>query len=373
MTSITSHYVRTEIIRLMEHAPPEVRLSIIALFRAAKFSLNAGFVPDIRGIPLRGWSCLLNLLSGVASMQQDTDALLRVTNDLLTIADKMASPGDVLRQSGSILVHALHADLYVCRLRDAKGEWHIHSAERADGGTTPMFSPFIEESMQMHPVMHRILKGGSRYVLSNNLRGIERGGESLDCMAYLGGYRSRLAFILREHMNDKPPFGLVMLYTQREYGFESYDARFLGKCAGIISLTVGRRVSIARDVLEKAAGGMAHHGNNALNILRNKGEFCSEMLEDMDDYASRALRIARALCAEFPPNTREYKLAEEVEYAIKHLPITALAGQLGGILECTRRMERIINALKLSAARPKLMHYALGHDVLDLGDTSKDD
>ena len=41
---------------------------------------------------------------------------------------------------------------------------------------------------------------------------------------------------------------------------------------------------------------------------------------------------------------------------------------LGGVLEGTRRMTRIINSLKKSVERPRLMHYALGHDVLKLED-----
>lgn len=68
-----------------------------------------------------------------------------------------------------------------------------------------------------------------------------------------------LAFVLRER-NDRPPSGLCSFYTKREYGFEAYDERFLSKCARIVSLTVGRRVAVARDTLEKAAGAMAHYG-----------------------------------------------------------------------------------------------------------------
>ena len=48
--------------------------------------------------------------------------------------------------------------------------------------------------------------------------------------------------------------------------------------------------------------------------------------------------------------------------------LTELAGHLGGVLEGTRRITRIINSLKKSVERPRLMHYALGHDVLRLED-----
>ena len=373
MSSLSPAAARREIEQLLRLAPPTVQGAALGLLRAAKTSLDAGYSPDVRGVPLRGWACLLTLLAHVAAMQYDEETLLRVTNDLLSIADKMAPPGEVLRQSAEILVRALHADLYVCRLRNPRGEWEMHTAARADGGSIPLFSPMLEESLRQHPVMQTIIKGGARYVVSNNLRGLERGGESLDCMAYLTGYRSRLAFVLRARADEKPPFGLVMLYTQREYGFDTYDTRFLTKCARIVSLTVGRRVSIARDTLEKAAGAMAHYGNNAMNILRNRAEYCGELVEDMDDDCSRALRLARQLAGEFAEGTRERKIAEEIAFVLRQFPLTELAGQLGGVLESTRRMTRIINALKLSAERPRLMHYAMGRDVLDLGDTSRDD
>lgn len=362
-----SPQVRQEIVRLMQNAPPTAQAAIIALLRAAKTTLASGYAPDVRGVPLRGWRCLLGLLADVAAMQHDAETLLRVTNDLLSIADKMAPPSEVLQQSAGILVHALHADLYACRLRNARGEWHIHSCASADGGPVPLFAPFIEEGTKAHPVMELILTGGARHVVSNDLHGLERGGQSLDCMAYMSGYRSRLAFVLRER-NDKAPFGLVMLYSKREYGFDMYDARFLTKCARIVSLTVGRRVAVARDTLEKAAGAMAHYGNNAMNILRNQAEYCSELVEDMDDDLHRALRLTRELAAEFPVDTRQRRLAEEVETALARIGLTELADNLGGVLEGSRRMTRIIGALKKSAERPRLMHYALGRRVLDLDD-----
>lgn len=364
--------IRRDIEQLLSLAPPTVKTAILALLPAAKTALDAGYKPDVRGVPIRGWRCLLELLADTAGMHHSDEMLLRVTSDLLSIADKMAPPGEVLRQSAEILVHALHADMYVCRLRTEDGEWHIHTAARADGGELPLLSPMMEEGLKNHPVMRAIILGGARYVVSNNLHGLERGGESLDCVSYRAGYRSRLAFVLRERMDNRPPFGLVMLYTKREYGFDMYDARFLAKCARIVSLTVGRRVAVARDTLEKAAGAMAHYGNNALNILRNQAEYCGELVEDMDDDLSRALRLSRQLAAEFPEGTRERKLAEEIEIILVKTDLTELAGHLGGVLEGARRMTRIIKALKRSAERPRLMHYALGRDVLDLGDTTKD-
>ena len=360
-------YIREEIKRLLKYAPPEMRAAAIALFPAAKRSLNTGYHPCLRGVPMRSWRCLLMLLTSVSSMQNDTEMLLRVSNDLLAIADRMAPPGDVLRQSAEILVHALYADMYVCRLRNANGEWVARSANQVHGDSIPIVTPMLEEGLREHPVMRAILQGHTRYVVSNNLQALSQGGESFDCIIYKEGYRSRLAFVLRERGN-KPPFGLVMLYTKREYGFESFDERFLSKCASIVSLTVGRRVAVARDTLEKAAGAMAHYGNNALNVMRNQAEYCGELVEDLDANQARSLRLARELLAEFPQNSRGRMLGEELERVLARNDLTELAGHLGGVLEGTRRMTRIINSLKKSADRPRLMHYALGHDVLRLED-----
>ena len=68
------------------------------------------------------WNLGDYMRSSIAAMQSETETLLRVSNDLLSMADHMAPPGEVLRQSAEILVHALHADLYVCRLRNPLAE-----------------------------------------------------------------------------------------------------------------------------------------------------------------------------------------------------------------------------------------------------------
>ncbi len=367
---LTNSEIRAGIEQLLVLAPPSSRTAALALFKAAKTALDAGYMPDVRGVPLKSWRCLLGLLADVAAMRYESEPLLRVASDLLSIADKMAPPAEVLRQSAEIMVHALHADLYVCRLRNNRGEWRVYSAARADGGPVPMLSLVMDERLKKHPVMNHI-QDGVRYVLSNNLRSIELGGESIDCMVYKAGYRSRLAFVLRDRLK-KQPFGLVMLYTERDYGFDVYDSRFLSKCATIFSLTVGRRIAIARDTLEKASGAVAHHGNNALNILKNQAELCCELLEDMDDDLARAQRLGKKLTGSLQGDPRE-ETAKEFENALKRLDFTELAAHLGGVLEGSRRVQRIINALKKSVEKPRLMHYALGHDVLDLGDTTKDE
>jgi hypothetical protein len=365
-------HIRLGIEQHLSQAPAAIKTSILALFPAAKAALDAGYQPDARGVPIKSWRCLLELLADIAGMRHSAEMLLRVTSDLLAIADKMAPAGEALRQSAEILVHALHADMYVCRLRSPDGAWQIHTAARPDGGDLPLLSPILEEGLKNHPVMQAIISGGARHVVSNNLQGLERGGEALDCSSYRAGYRSRLAFVLRERMDGRPPFGLVLLYTRREYGFDMYDDRFLTKCARIVSLTVGRRVSVTRDTLEKAAGAIAHHGNNALNILRNQAEYCGELAEDMNSNINRALELVRRLAEELPLGSSDRELAEKIENILNKITPAEMSAHLNGVLENSRRMARIIKALKLSADRPRLMHYALGRDVLDLGDTSKD-
>lgn len=203
---IVSHqepgHVREDIARLLKYAPPEMRAAVLGLLPAAKRTLDSGYHPDVRRVPLKSWRCLLQLLASVTSMQSDTETLLRVSNDLLSIADRMAPPGEVLRQSAEVLVHALHADLYVCRLRNAGGEWVTQAANHVRGDSIPIVAPMLDESLRKHPVMSAVLEGHVRYVVSNNLQGLDRGGGSFDCVVYKEGYRSRLAFVLRER-NDR--------------------------------------------------------------------------------------------------------------------------------------------------------------------------
>ena len=46
-------YIREEIKRLLKYAPPEMRAAAIALLPAAKRSLNTGYHPCLRGVPMR--------------------------------------------------------------------------------------------------------------------------------------------------------------------------------------------------------------------------------------------------------------------------------------------------------------------------------
>jgi len=364
---LSSHLLRAELSFLLQQAPPEMRTAILALLPAAKIKLDAGYRPEVHRTPLKSWRGLLHLLASVATCRQDTEILLRVSHELLTIADQMAPPDDVLRQSAHILVHALHAEMYVCRLRTPQGDWETRAAECIDSASLPIMAPWLEEGFNRHPVMSAVASGHVRYVVSNNLQALERGGDSLDCAAYREGYRSRLVFVLRER-GSRPAFGLVQLYTRRENGFDSYDERFLTKFARIVSLTVGHRIALARDTLEKAAGAMAHYGNNTLHIMHNQAEYCGELLEELDEILGRIKRLGRELEACTAADSHEQKLSRELCASLAHADLKDMAGHLGGLIEGTRRMARLINALKLSAERPRLMHYAYGQDVLRLED-----
>nr|WP_317846376.1 hypothetical protein [Nitratidesulfovibrio sp. SRB-5] len=363
--------LRQDISLLLRSAPPKARAAILALLPAAKAVLDTGWRPDMHAAPIRNWRDLMQLLSGLTAQRHDTETLLRVTSELLGIADEMAPPEIVLRESAAVLLRAFHADMFVCRLRDDEGEWQIIAAEREDGGPIPLFSPVLEEGLAGHPVM-RAVCDGTRHVLSNNLMGMDRGGDSYDCMAYKVGYRSRLAFVLRDR-GGRPPFGLVLLYSEREHGFDSYDARFLAKCSRIVALTTGSRVAVARDALEKAAGAVAHHGNNALAILRNHAEYCAELLDDMADDWDDAVHAADELRGLLPEGSKAHAAAARLANALHGMDTTQLTEQLDGVLRSTRRIARIIDALEESAEKPRLMHYVLGRHVLDLGNPADEE
>ena len=180
------------------------------------------------------------------------------------------------------------------------------------------------------------------YVLSNNLRSSERGGESYDCVAYQEGYRSRLAFILRGH--DTKPFGLIMLYSRAENYFSHYDHSFLSDCSRIVSLTVGSRLEVGRDALAKAAGGMAHVGNNALSVIKN----CLELVkEDME------LAVKNGSPQDLRKLAVVFDLAREVEL---------IGCALGGV----ERLRGAIANLLSAVDNPRIMHYIRGEEVLDL-------
>lgn len=368
---LQAQQVRAGFYELLQHAPAPTQRAIIALLPAAHLVLQRGYKADSHAVPLQNWRELLSLLGDVAAMRHDAAPLLRVTNELLSIADEMATSEEALRQSAKILVRFFHADLYLCRLRDAQGSWYVTNADRPDGKAIPIFTPTLEEGLACHPIM-RAVCSGTRHVVSNDLRALERGGQSVDCMAYKAGCRSRLAFVLRER-KDRPPFGLVVLYSEKEHAFDGYDSHFLAKCARIVALTTGRRLSVARDALEKAAGAVAHHGNNALAILRNYAELCAEMLDDVHDEWEEAMHDMESLSSQAEMSEQTAETIRSLNDHLQHMNTVMLTEYLDGVLRSARRIQRIIAALEESAHQPRLMHYVLGRHVLDLGDTAKED
>ncbi|MCL1986129.1 MAG: hypothetical protein FWG59_06760 [Betaproteobacteria bacterium] len=365
-TAAKNDFVRAEIIRFLKYAPPTIRTAVLALLPAAKQALDSGHRHAVSTSHIKGWRCLLALLSSIAAMQGDAEMLLHVSNELLTIGDRMAPPEEVLRQSAEVLVQALHADLYVCRLRNSKGEWIAQFCDAPGSESTPMIPRVMDESFSKHPVAQAIQHGHTNFVVSNDLHAIEHGGQSLDCAIYSQGYRSRLAFVLSERGKKHRPFGLIMLYTRHEYGFEVFDERFLSKFARIVSLTVGRRVAVARDTLEKAAGAVAHFGNNALNVMRNHAEFCGELMEDMEAGLNHALELSRNILEKLPEDAPARLQAMELEELLARTDLHQLTEQLEGVNNGVLRMVRIINSLKKSVERPRLMHYVMGQKVLKL-------
>jgi hypothetical protein len=273
---------------------------------------------------------------------EELSLTMQIIYALINVGGEFQTPEEMLEQSAEVLIEYLEADLFVCRLRDACGEWINVAANTSHGTSTPILVRAMEESIPGHPVMEAVAEKQWSYVLSNNLRSSERGGESYDCVAYQEGYRSRLAFILRGH--DTKPFGLIMLYSRSENFFSHYDHRFLSDCSRIVSLTVGSRLEVGRDALSKAAGGMAHVGNNALSVIKN----CLELVkEDME------LAVKSGKPQDLRKLASVFDLAREVEL---------IGCALGG----AERLRGAIANLLSAVNKPRIMHYIRGEEVLDL-------
>jgi len=344
-----------------------MRAAIIALLPAAKWAVDSGYHHRVASdTTLKSWRCLLALLSAIAVMQGDLAMLLQVSRDLLMIGNRMEPPEKVLRQSSEVLLQALRADLYLCRMRNNDGSWVVQFCDAPGADSVPMVPRVMEEGFSQHPVSQAITRGNTDFVVSNDLHAIEQGGESLDCMLYHSGYRSRLAFILRQGHN-RPPFGLIQLYTKQEYGFEDYEEGFLSKFASIVSLTVGRRIAVARDALEKASGAMAHFGNNTLNIMHNQAEFCGELMVDIEARLRRAQELSEEVLRQLPEDTPGRLEAGQLAAILQRsTDLNQLSEQLSGVLEGVSRMAGLIGALRKSVEKPRLMHYLLGEKVLNL-------
>ncbi|MBI5518491.1 MAG: histidine kinase [Desulfovibrio sp.] len=369
--------LRQELLAIIGAAPAPVRQAICELMRSVKAGLDAAgkrptFV-DARA-KVFDWRSLLPMLTdmrakldpliaarlrrrgkakqALAHMEQQFATLRRSHEDLsltvqiiyalINVGGEFQTPEEVLEQSAEVLIELLEADLFVCRLRDASGEWINVAANTSHGTSTPILVRAMEESIPGHPVMQAVAGKKWSYVLSNNLMSSERGGESYDCVAYQEGYRSRLAFILRGH--DTKPFGLIMLYSRSVDFFSHYDHSFLSDCSRIVSLTVGSRLEVGRDALAKAAGGMAHVGNNALSVIKN----CLELVkEDMEAVVHTGTRQAlRDIGTGFD-------LMREMEL---------IGCALGG----AERLRGAIANLLSAVDNPRIMHYIRGEEVLDL-------
>jgi hypothetical protein len=258
------------------------------------------------------------------------------------VGGEFQTPEEIMEQSADVLIEQLEADLFVCRLRDEAGEWVNVAANTAAGTSTPILARAMEESIPGHPVMQAVASKQWSYVLSTNLMSAERGGDSYDCMAYQEGYRSRLAFILRGH--DTRPFGLIMLYSRAEDFFSSYDHQFLIDCSRLVSLTVGSRLEVGRDALAKAAGGMAHVGNNALSVVKN----CLELVKE---------DLTAAILSGAVPALRQLKSTVDLPREVE-----LIGCALGG----AERLQGAIANLLSAVDHPRIMHYIRGEEVLDL-------
>jgi len=375
--------VRQELLEIMGQAPAPVRRAMADLLLSIKAGLAAaGQTPQFVDARAKvfDWRNLLPMLTDIrAKLDKPVAARLRrrgkakaelvrleeqftllrraheqmslmvqITYDLVNVGGEFQTPEEILEQSAEVLIEQLEADLFVCRLRDEAGEWVNVAANTAVGGSTPILARAMEESIPGHPVMQAVASKQWSYVLSNNLRSAERGGESYDCVAYQEGYRSRLAFILRGH--DTRPFGLIMLYSRVEDFFSGFDHQFLVDCSRLVSLTVGARLEVGRDALAKAAGGMAHVGNNALSVVKN----CLELVKE---------DLIAAILAGAAPALRKLKpgvdLPREVEL---------IGCALGG----AERLQGAIANLLSAVDHPRIMHYIRGEEVLDLDPRSPD-
>jgi len=373
--------VRQELLDILAAAPPAARHAMCDLMRSIKTGLEtAGKTPSFVDGRARvfDWRSLLPMLADVrvkldqliatrmrrrskarqelALMEQQFSVMRRSHEEqgltmqilyaLINVGGEFQTSEEVLEQSAEVLIEFLEADLFVCRLRDACGEWINVAANTLHGASTPILVRAMEESIPGHPVMQAVAEKQWSYVLSNNLMSSERGGESYDCVAYQEGYRSRLAFILRGH--DTKPFGLIMLYSRSVDFFSHYDHSFLSDCSRIVSLTVGSRLEVGRDALAKAAGGMAHVGNNALSVIKN----CLELVkEDME------LAVKSGSPQDLHKLASVFDLAREVEL---------IGCALGGV----ERLRGAIANLLSAVDNPRLMHYIRGEEVLDLDPTT---
>lgn len=294
--------------------------------------------------------------------------MLEIFYELINAGQDFQTADEILEQSAEVLLKELKADLYVCRLRDEAGHWVNIAANTHTGRATPIFVKFMEEALPHHPVMRSVANPRMLFVRSNNLLGPERGGESIDCVPYLEGYRCRLSFFLRGP--DEKAFGLIMLYSKKANYFDRYETDFLADCARIVSLTVGRQLEVGRDALAKAAGGMAHVGNNVLAIMKNGAEL---ILEDYEDFLDHEDEIGTALINEamqlIPgpwPRLAPAAMRHLIGLTIERMEVEKKMQYVNLIVENVNRLKGAIANLLKAVENPILMPYIGGEEVLDL-------
>ncbi|KAF0233677.1 MAG: hypothetical protein FD177_1461 [Desulfovibrionaceae bacterium] len=386
--------MRCVITRILDDAPDAVRVAIMHLMVSIKTSLDVLVKrPEFLNVdrPVRDWQ---ELLTGLTELRLDLDRIkssrierlrhchphfiqlehrfellqrayeqstlmIEIIYALVAAGQEFTTAEEVLEQSGEILLRELDADLYVCRLCDDEGSWINVASSDAEGTQTPIFVWAMEDSLPNHPVMRAVHERGVFHVLSNDLRGMERGGESVDCMAYQEGYRSRLAFLLR---SDCEAFGVIMLYSHNPGFFDRFDSQFLADTSKIVSLTVGRQLEVGKDALAKAAGGMAHVGNNVLGIMMNYNALVMEELQFLSGEVKTAL--GRTL-----PDRDVEGLAREIELLRKlliDLDLDRKINSLQGVADAILRLKAAIENLLSQVKKPVLMPYVRGQEVLDL-------
>jgi hypothetical protein len=397
--------VRAELAAMIAAAPAAVRTAICDLMTSVKTGLDAigkKSIPHKNRDRVKDWQSLLTALTGMRlyldrvqssridrlrhahpnyailehrfellkRTYEDNTLMIEIIYALINAGSEFQTPSEVLEQSADILLEELGADLFVCRLRDDEGNWKNIAANSASLNQTPLFVLDLEENFPGHPVMRAVPQESISYVLSNNLQGSERGGESYDCVPYQQGYRSRLAFILRDAR--RKAFGLIMLYSRAENFFSRYDSKFLSDCSRIVSLTVGSRLEVGRDALAKAAGGMAHVGNNALALLRN----CLEIVaEEIGLFAEGAAAFQTLPLPEEPYDQDKARQAANMvrtaQRLLKSFDAKPMRDSITCALEGAERLRGAIANLLEAVENPVIMHYIRGEEVLDLDPRNK--
>ncbi len=275
------------------------------------------------------------------------DFLLAIILELVRAGESFLAPAAFLERCGALLRERLDADIAVCRLRERDGEagvvWRNVAVTTRDNQPTPLFVRDLVENQPGHPLMRSVRsdaeggEGGQRRCEVADLLTApeEEGGvcDESDLAPCKAGFRSRLSFILRSA--GEKPFGLVMLYSREPGFFSRLDPGLLAQCAEVVSLIAGRLLGLGRDALAKAAGGMAHVGNNVLGTLQGRLELALMDLEELFGEAA---------------DPRQQ----------------AVLGYLRGMHEDVARLARAITRLEQAVEHPILMHYALGRHVLDL-------